>query len=135
MKKSAFFAFLLLGISCMFLGTPLALANNHSDSYWSFTLPRFQKNCYTGARTKTDKTAAYLSCKSVGKYAIQGWLQMSNGQECNSPKRVCYKGHSVKIPNYAYEQHGRSKVRMAIESSRKNFVQISASGYWSPDSI
>lgn len=125
----------ILGITCMFLGTPLVLANNHSDSKWSFTLPRYQGNCYTGARMKEDKSSAYLKCTSVGKGAVQGWLQMANGKECRSPKRVCYEGHSIKIPNYAYEEHGRSKVRMAIESSYWNPVQISAKGYWSPDSI
>lgn len=126
---------LTAGITCMLAGSSLALANNHSDSRWEFTLPRAQGNCYTGARTKTDKSSAYLKCNKVGKGAIRGWLQMANGKECKSPKRVVYKGHSVKIPNYAYEQHGRSKVRMAIESSYANPIQISASGVWSPDSV
>lgn len=128
---------LLLTVGCcsVFAGSTVALANNHSDSGWSFTLPRSQGNCYTGARLKTDKTSAYLKCNSVGKGGVRGWLQMANGQECGAPKRTVYRGQSTKITNYAYEQHGRSNVRMAIESSYTNPVRISASGVWSPDSV
>lgn len=133
MKKKLF---LILSLCCLFLGTSLALANNHGDTRWSFTLGAGQRNSYTGPRAKKDRTAAYAKCTSVTKgEKIRCWLQMSDGRECRSPKYELKQGQARKITNYAYEQHGKCYVRLAVENARFGTKSIFANGVWSPDSV
>lgn len=132
MKKSMITATLALAIGAS--AFPV-LANNHSDTSWAGILPKHQGNIYTGARTKTDSTSAYCKLVNSGKGGINAWLQMSDGREVNSPKTYMSVGQSKKISNYAYEWHGQSGVRMAIESSYNNPVRIQVNGVWSPDSV
>ena len=123
----------LAGLSFLFSG--VVFANNHSDTGWSATLPRFQGNYYTGARKKTDTSSGWVTLGAIGKGGINAWMQLANGTEVNSPKRNLHVGQGRYISNYAYEWYGATNVRMAIESDYVNVVRINASGVWSPDSI
>lgn len=119
----------------LFLGSSLAFANNSQDREWEANLPRFQGNFYTEPATKTDRSYAYIKLKEIGKGRIRAWLQKSNGVEVNSPKYTVKQGQEKFVRNDAYEQYGRTDVRMAIESDDSRWVRIHAAGVWSPDSV
>lgn len=131
MKKSIITG--IIGVSLLASSIPV-FANNHADTEWGGTLPRLKTNLYTGPRSKTDSTSAYIKLNSCGKGGIKAWLQKADGTEIDSPKTPVKVGQSRKISNYAYEWYSKCDVRMAIESDYMNYVLVEAHGVWSPDS-
>lgn len=124
-------------VSVLLLGGSIpVLANNHTDTRWDFWLKIHQGNSYTPPRDKTDASSAYLQLTSLSRgTGVIGWLQMYNGEEIGSPKTFVKINNWKYVYNYAYERHGYSSVRMAIEAGEYYDVPVNAGGYWSPDSV
>ncbi|EGN0243698.1 DUF2712 domain-containing protein [Listeria monocytogenes] len=110
-------------------------AANYSVTKFSFTLGKLGANDYTGSRQKQNTTSSYVKLNSIGKGTMDTWLLKSNGASVRSKYVTVRQGESKKIANYAYEDYGKCNVKLAAETSKTQFVRVTATGLWSPDSI
>ncbi|WP_040535260.1 hypothetical protein [Schleiferilactobacillus shenzhenensis] len=128
----ALVAFLFLGLLSQSNGTANA---SNVDSDWAFWLAANQGNSYTGTRTKENATSAYLLNYSSSNTGVNAWVQLGNGTEVGSPKTHAGLGEEIGIWNNAFENYGRTGIRLAIEQDRSLPFAMHAAGRWSPDSV
>ena len=112
-----------------------ASASNTKDETFDFLLGRLGGNDYSDAREKQDKTAAYVRLDSIGKGKMNAWILKSNGASVRSPKTTVKQGEEKFLTNYAFEDYGKTDVKLTGETAAVEIVQVSASGVWSPDSV
>lgn len=114
-----------------------ALANNHRDSEWSFTLTGYDIG-RTGPRQKQDASYTYAKLnKKSNKGKVLVWVERTyQNPDVNSARIYLSVGQEGRISQYAYEKYGKVQVSLCVQDSNpKSNVRTSASGLWSPDSV
>lgn len=114
-----------------------ALANNHRDTEWSFTLTSYDIG-RTGPRQKQDDSYTYAKLnKKSDKGQVQVWVERTYQKpDVKSAHIYLSVGQEGRISQYAYEMYGKVQVSLCVrDANPKNGMRYSASGLWSPDSV
>ena len=131
------------------LGTMGVLANNCSDTNWTFTYATGGNMYATTEREKTDDSSCYMKCNSYSHIGNQGsgnsyygtahgavsqWSSYSNRMYNGkvSTRYLFTPGTTKYMTNYIYESSCRW-AKIYCESGYTSYATFS--GVWSPDSI
>lgn len=126
------------------IGSVTALANNSSDTSFSFTYPpNGSTTAYTAARAKVDNSSAYMKLQYLSRSDAFYYASVVKSNYSNFSKTWTYTFNSSNLnqgrylSNYAYEDLGVN-VLVRIKGQRGGNISPSAgftaSGVWSPDS-
>ena len=122
-------------ITTLGFATP-ALANNHRDTEWSFTLTSYDIG-RTGPRQKQDDSYTYAKLnKKSDKGQVQVWVERTYQKpDVKSAHIYLSVGQEGRISQYAYEMYGKVQVSLCVQNANKNATRAVVSGLWSPDSV
>ncbi|TCP29944.1 hypothetical protein EV207_10738 [Scopulibacillus darangshiensis] len=117
-------------------------ANNYHDTDYVFNFPMGTNVAYTGIRSKSDDSSAYMKLKEIGPrtYNPAYTASVVNLYGKNFSRTWYYVFDSSDInrgrylSNYAWEDNHRV-VSVQIKAVRRAAHGYYASGVWSPDSI
>lgn len=130
-------AAVVLSLITMFGFTAPALANNHRDTEWSFTLTSYEIG-RTGPRQKQDDSYTYAKLNSKSNNGqVRLWVERTYQKpDVKSARITLNVGQEGRISQYAYEMYGKVQVSLCVrDANPKNGMRYSASGLWSPDSV
>ncbi|BDR54676.1 hypothetical protein KIMH_07870 [Bombiscardovia apis] len=112
-----------------------AMANNHADTSWSFTLTPWNNLGKTGARSKTDTSSVYARVNWRSNTGpVWAWAEAGNSANVGTAVVPIWSGQSVKISQYIYEWGYRS-ARLCISDANGDSATVRVTGVWSPDSV
>lgn len=136
--KKCVLAIVFFMISIFYVCQTRALANNHTDTSYTFTF-RTEMNG-TSPREKTDTSSTYMKCTSIpSNRSYTAYVCGSNTISGNSVTDVS-RGYNYLFQkdtvyfmrNWVHENGYKYATVMANRNYGTSFV---ASGVWSPDSI
>ncbi|MBJ7895071.1 hypothetical protein C6370_09610 [Bacillus atrophaeus] len=108
------------------------------DSGYYLQMPKgYHVNAYTSARTKYNDSSVYQKNSWIGKSrTLRLWVVDKDKKDLSGGLYIdITSGQKKNIPNVAYENKGKTSVRVAGEvRGTPNAVVIAAKGVWSPDS-
>lgn len=116
--------------------TSPVLANNHTDTSFSFTYANSMR--YTSARTKQDTSSVYMKCNSISvsnasytAHAIGTNTTSVIGEDCSQGHTYNFTAGTISyMRNWVYE-YGFTYAR--IGASPNYSYNFTATGVWSPD--
>ncbi|WP_244956510.1 DUF2712 domain-containing protein [Bacillus mojavensis] len=115
----------------------LAKGDTKDSSYYLQMPKGYHVNAYTPARTKYNDSSVYQKNSWIGKdRTLRLWVVGKDKTDLSGGHYIdITSGQKKNIPNVAYENKGKTPVRIAGEvRGTPNAVVISAKGVWSPDS-
>lgn len=118
-----------------------AMANNYTDSDWSFTIATGGTGYIAGARSKTDTTDTYIKCTAgtgtfiatpYGSTAQNGTYSNREYKGCVASSYIVGNNGKYYMPNFIYESGG---TWAKVHYNAKYASYTTFKGVWSPDSI
>ncbi len=118
-----------------------ALANNYTDTRFSFHLPYDSSVAYTNFRQKMDRSKCYIKCTDAYLYfyvKVEGATSASatSGVDCSHGNttgygQIIYTGTETLLTNRVYEK-GYRYARLKAHAKTSPY-DTGAYGVWSPD--
>lgn len=140
--KRRLYVAVLAVVIVLSVGSLSALANNYTDTDFSFGFPpNSTTNQYTAARAKTDASSAYMKLQSLsGSDSNPSYTASVVRYNYTNFSRTWYYSFNRSninqgryLSNYAFEDDGKVDVR--IKARAGSVHGFGAYGVWSPDSI